>query len=215
MERDNPDAALDCNQIREKWYCRIGNAEYGPLSYSLLQQLVRDGKLSFRPKDLVRLGQDGRWMTIDSVASLQLLCKDNRSPDGHSVPANVVQANEGTRLRFGLLEPVSRMIHRIFAPIEGMYEYAIDLLPDQHAVAERMKVIILYIGRSLISCARTLTIVSCILIWIVANCVYIYYPQLGQVILWQLTQILRSPATWFLAIAFGAFAGAFHFKARA
>lgn len=215
MERDDSQIMLDSNQHHAKWYCRIGNAEYGPLSYTLLRQLVNDGKLAFSPKDLVRFGPDGRWMTIDSVISLHALYRDNQSSDQFVVSAQMEQASKAVQSRREILGPISRAIDCMLLPITGVTEYVIDRLSDLHGLTERVKSIIEMALPEIMRYATQIAAMSTLILWCSANYIIMYHPQLWHILVWHATRLVQSPAMWFGSIALGAFAGALYVRARA
>ena len=51
-----------------QWYCRIDDHKSGPFSSDAMRKLAKDKKL--RPTDLVRKGEDGKWVRASAVKGL-------------------------------------------------------------------------------------------------------------------------------------------------
>jgi hypothetical protein len=54
--------------MASQWYCQVGNEQYGPFPASELKRLCQENRLL--PDNLVRQGEDGRWIMASQVPGL-------------------------------------------------------------------------------------------------------------------------------------------------
>src|SRR5687767_6049 len=54
--------------MASQWYCQVGNEQYGPYPASELKRLCLENRLL--PDNLVRQGEDGRWIMASQVPGL-------------------------------------------------------------------------------------------------------------------------------------------------